>query len=63
MAKKGAHLLGTQADQFATAGKINAATTILGEVSRWDWKSNDQFKSEGYGSPPVPAFSGYTPSR
>ena len=40
MAKKGANLLGTQAQQFATAGNINAATTLLTGLSSWDWKTS-----------------------
>ena len=39
MAEKGANLLGTQADQFAKAGSINAATTLLGGLSKWDYKT------------------------
>ena len=38
MAQKGANLLGTQANQFAKAGTINAATTLLGGLSKWDYK-------------------------
>ena len=42
MANMGANLLGTQANQFARAGTINAATTLLGGLSKWDWKTNQQ---------------------
>jgi hypothetical protein len=62
MAEKGANLLGTQADQFAKAGNINAATTLLAGASSWDWKTS-QLKTGFTNKPPVPAFSGYTPSR
>lgn len=41
-AEKGAQLLGTQADQFGRSGNINAATTLLGGLSKWDWKSAQQ---------------------
>ena len=40
MAEKGADLLSTQGDQFATAGNINAGTTLLGGLSSWDWKTS-----------------------
>ena len=40
MAKKGANLLGTQANQFESAGNLSAATTILGGLSKFDWKRN-----------------------
>ncbi|OEU68388.1 MAG: hypothetical protein BBJ57_02160 [Desulfobacterales bacterium PC51MH44] len=62
MARKGANLLGTQADQFATAGKISAGTTLLAGLSSWDWKTS-QLSAPYSKKPPVPAFSGYTPSR
>lgn len=61
LVERGANLLGTQASQFSTAGWINAGTTLLGGLSKWDWKSPT--RSARYASPPVPAFSGYTPSR
>lgn len=62
MAEKGANLLGTQADQFATAGNINAATTLLGGLSKWDWKTSELIKPYSP-SLRIPAGSGYTPSR
>ena len=62
LAKQGADLLGTQAGQFGTAGWINAGTTLLGGLSKWDFKTSS-LKTPTYSSPPVPAFSGYTPSR
>ena len=62
MSDRGANLLGTQANQFAKAGNINAATTLLGGLSKWDYKTSNL--STPYSkSPPVPAGSGYTPSR
>ncbi len=61
LVERGADLYGTQASQFRTAGWINAGTTLLGGLSKWDWKSKS--KSALYTSPPVPAFSGYVPSR
>ena len=39
MSDRGANLLGTQANQFARAGNINAATTLLGGLSKWDYKT------------------------
>ena len=63
MAEKGADLLGTQGDQFSTAGKISAGTTLLGGLSSWDWKTSQLKSGFTYKKPPVPAFSGYTPSR
>jgi len=63
MANKGANLLGTQANQFATAGNINAGTTLLAGLSSWDWKTSTLKSGFTYSKPPVPAFSGYTPSR
>lgn len=39
LAMQGANLLGTQASQFSSAGYLNAATTILGGLSKWDWKT------------------------
>lgn len=50
LAQRGANLLGTQANQFATAGSINAATTLLGGLSKWDWKTAAL-------SPTVPALT------
>ena len=40
MSDRGANLLGTQANQFARAGNINAATTLLGGLSKWDFKTS-----------------------
>ena len=40
MSDRGANLLGTQANQFARAGNINAATTLLGGLSKWDYKTS-----------------------
>ena len=62
LARKGANLLGTQADQFSFAGSFNAGTTLLGGLSKWDFKKTKPARAS-YGSPPVPAGSGYTPSR
>jgi len=62
MSDRGANLLGTQANQFARAGTINAATTLLGGLSKWDFKTS-ALSTSSYKKPPVPAFSGYTPSR
>jgi len=36
-AKNQANLLGTQANQFATGGYINAGSTILTGASKWNW--------------------------
>jgi hypothetical protein len=48
LAKKGANLLGTQADQFSFAGSFNAGTTLLGGLSKWDFKkSPEPFKATG----------------
>jgi hypothetical protein len=40
LAKQGANLLGTQADQFSFAGSFNAGTTLLGGLSKWDFKKS-----------------------
>ena len=40
LAIKGANLLGTQANQFSKAGWINAGTTLLGGLSKWDFKKS-----------------------
>jgi hypothetical protein len=42
MSDRGANLLGTQANQVAKAGNINAATTLLGGLSKWDYKTSQQ---------------------
>jgi len=50
MSDRGANLLGTQASQFAKAGTINAATTLLGGASKWDYKTTQlspSFKAVG----------------
>ena len=62
MSDRGANLLGTQANQFARAGNINATTTLLNGLSKWDFKTS-ALSTPYYKSPPVPAGSGYTPSR
>ena len=49
----GADLFSKQGSQFQTAGNINAATTLLSGVSKWDWKA----------SAPAPATGGYRPFR
>ena len=40
MADKGANMLGTQGNQMEFAGNLNAATTLLGGLSKWDWKTS-----------------------
>jgi len=60
MAQKGANLLGTQANQFAKAGTINAATTLLGGLSKWDYKTTSlRTKQTSAGYPSVSTGYGY----
>jgi hypothetical protein len=61
MARKGADILGTQAGQVSAAGNISAGTTLLGGLSKWDWKKS-QLSTKG-SSLRIPAGSGYAPSR
>ena len=51
MSDMGANLLGTQANQFARAGNINAATTLLGGLSKWDYKTSALSTSYKSGTP------------
>ena len=60
MARKEADILGTQAGQLSTAGYISAGTTLLGGLSKWDWKKT-QLKTST--SLRIPSGSGYVPSR
>ena len=54
MSDKGANLLGTQANQFGRAGTINAATTLLGGLSKWDYRRSTL--TSPYSSP-TPAYA------
>jgi hypothetical protein len=55
-----ADLLGTQSSQIKTGSYINTGSTILGGLSKWDWRrSSLKPRSTGYR---VPVNSGYTPS-
>jgi len=52
MSDAGADLFSKQGSQFQTAGNINAATTLLGGLSKWDWKTSNTYKpfeSKPYG--------------